>query len=124
MTTDDIDVQYHEDFDVWKNNYAFSRCTGGESTFEVYERVVAATVELGRLHDGQNVLISTHATPIRALTAYSQGLPKERVGEVPFPCNASINIFTFENGILCAERTNITEHLGDIIKGVHRSFGK
>ena len=124
MTTDDIEVKYTADFDVWKNDYAFSRCTGGESTAEVYERAVAATLELARRHDGQCVLVSTHATPIRALTAYSQGLSKERVGEVPFPCNASLNVFTVEDGILRAERTNITEHLGDIITGVHRSFGK
>lgn len=123
-TTDELGVKYADDFGVWRNDYANSRCTGGESTAEVYLRVIPVVTELAKRHDGQTVLISTHATIVRAIQAYSMGLDETRVGEIPFTHNASINVFTYENGKLSPEKINITEHLGDMVTGVHRSFGK
>ena len=123
-TTDELKVEYEHDFDIWRNDYANSRCTLGESTREVYRRVTAFVKELAQRHDGQTVMLSTHATLVRALCAHSQGLDESRVGEIPFTHNASINLFTYENGNLIPERLNIIEHLGDMVSGVHRSFGK
>ncbi len=123
-TTDELAIEYEKDFDVWKNNYAASRCTGGESTAEVYHRVTKTVTELADAHDGQTVLLSTHATLVRAIQAYSMGLDETRVGEIPFTHNASINIFTYSDGKLSPENTNIIEHLGENVTGVHRSFSK
>lgn len=123
-TTDELAVEFEEDFNTWKNNYAFSRPTGGESTAEVYRRVTRTVEEIARRHDGQTVLISTHATMVRALSAYALGLDETRVGEIPFTHNASINIFTYENGKITPERLDIIEHLGDSVTGVHKSFRK
>ena len=123
-TTDELAVSYAEDFAIWKNSYASSRCTGGESTAEVYRRVTRTVEEIARRHDGQTVLISTHATMVRALSAYALGLDETRVGEIPFTHNASINIFTYENGKITPERLDIIEHLGDSVTGVHKSFRK
>ena len=69
-------------------------------------------------------MISTHATLVRALSARAMGLDASRVGEIPFTHNASINIFTYDDGILTPERLDIIEHLGNTVTGVHRSFGK
>ena len=123
-TTDDLAIEYEKDFGVWKNDYASSRCTGGESTAEVYRRVTATVEEIAKKHDGQTVMLSTHATVVRAIQAYSMGLDETRVGEIPFTHNASINVFVYENGKLSPENVNIVEHLGDIVTGVHRSFSK
>jgi broad specificity phosphatase PhoE len=123
-TTDELAVDYEKDFDIWKNQYAASRCTGGESTAEVYCRVTKAVGDIAQRHDGQTVMISTHATLVRALQAYAGGLDETRVGEIPFTHNASINVFVYEDGKLSAQSTNIVEHLGDIVTGVHRSFSK
>ena len=123
-TTTDIAVEYAEDFDVWKNDYANSRCTGGESTKEVYERAFAAVSELASRHDGRTVMLSTHATVLRALCARALGLSADRVGEIPFTHNASINLFTFDNGKLIPNEIGIIEHLGDTVTGVHKSFNK
>ena len=123
-TTDDLAIEYKNDFHVWKNDYASSRCTGGESTAEVYRRVTATVEEIAKKHDGQTVMLSTHATVVRAIQAYSMGLDETRVGEIPFTHNASINVFVYENGKLSPENVNIVEHLGDIVTGVHRSFSK
>lgn len=123
-TTDDLGISHAEDFGIWRNDYANSRCTGGESTAEVYRRAIPTVMEIAKDHDGQTVMISTHATLVRAIQAYSMGLDETRVGEIPFTHNASINIFVYDNGKLSPEYLNITEHLSDMVTGVHRSFGK
>ncbi len=124
QTTDDIATAYENDFSVWKNDYANSRCTGGESTAEVYRRIIPAVKKIAERHDGQTVMLSTHATVVRAIQAYSMGLDETRTGEIPFTHNASINIFVYSNGKITPDNINITEHLGDMITGVHRSFVK
>ncbi|MBQ9112828.1 MAG: histidine phosphatase family protein [Clostridia bacterium] len=124
LTTDEIAERYTADFDIWRNDYARSRCTGGESTAEVYERVVKAVCAIAEKHPGKTLLLSTHATVVRSLSAYSLGLTAEQAGDIPFTHNASINIFTYENGRLIPETLNIIEHLGDTVTGVHRSFCK
>ena len=54
-TTAELAVEFEEDFGVWKNDYANSRCTGGESTAEVYDRVVATVKRLAEKHDGEAI---------------------------------------------------------------------
>jgi broad specificity phosphatase PhoE len=124
MTTMDIAVEYERDLDLWKNDYAHSRCTGGESTAEVYERAYAAVCDIADKHDGETLMLSTHATMVRALCARALGLSADEVGQIPFTHNASINLFTYENGRLIPDEFNIIEHLGDTVTGVHKSFSK
>ncbi len=123
-TTAELAVEFEQDFSVWRNDYARSRCTGGESTAEVYERAYAAVKCIAEKNDGLCVMVSTHATMVRALHARALGLDATRTGEIAFTHNASVNIFTYENGILKPEQLNITEHLGDMVTGVHKSFNK
>ena len=123
-TTDDLQITHSADFEVWRNDYANSRCTGGESTREVYERAYRAICEIAEGNDGKTIYVSTHATVLRSLCLRSQGLSADRANELPFALNATICVFGFENGKLTPEKLNITEHLGDVITGVHRSFTK
>lgn len=123
-TTDELAEIYTEDFLVWKNDYSHCRCTHGESTAEVYERVYNIVKKIAQEHDGKTVMIFTHATLVRALSARALGLSADRVHETPFTHNASINVFTYENGVLTPEKLDIIEHLGDTVTGVHLSFGK
>ncbi len=124
LSTVDIAERFSEDFSVWRDDYANCRCTGGESTKEVYARIMGLIERLAKENDGKTVLLSTHATLVRALCANAQGLSADRTGEIPFNHNASVSIFTYENGKLTPERLDITEHLGDIVTGVHHSFNK
>ncbi len=124
LTTEEIGEKYPDDFGVWRNDYANCRCTDGESTAEVYARATATVARLAEKHNGETVMLSTHATLVRALCANALGLTAEQTGEIPFNHNASINIFTYDNGKLSAVETDIISHLGDIVTGVHSSFNK
>ena len=123
-TTAEIQEIYTEDFNVWKNDYAHSRCTGGEATAEVYERAYRTICEIAKENDGKTVYVSTHATLLRSLCLRSQGFSADEANEIPFSHNASICVFDFDGGKLTPVQLNITEHLGDVITKVHSSFTK
>jgi 2,3-bisphosphoglycerate-dependent phosphoglycerate mutase/probable phosphoglycerate mutase len=59
--------------DPWR-----SRAHGGESSGDLWTRVEAAWDDLLRAHDGQRILIVTHATPIQLLLCALLGLPQTR----------------------------------------------
>ena len=113
----EISERFSEDFAIWRGDYANSRPTGGESTVEVYERVVPHILELAKKHDGETVLITTHATVTRAFITYAKGLSAADTGLLQgFPKNASINVFTYENGRVTEEYTDMTDHLEGLEK--------
>ena len=111
MRFEDIQSTYTADFDTWKNNFSYARCTGGESVSELYDRVCAEVLSIAAENDGRCVLIATHATPIRVFETMARGLSAEHVAEVAFVCNASINVFTVEGGVATIDTLNITDHL-------------
>lgn len=123
-TTDYLAEAFPAEFDIWKNDYANSRCTGGESTREIYVRAYEEICRIAAENEGRTVYVSTHATMLRALSARALGLSEAEVGSIPFAHNAAICTFSFDSGTLTPIELNITEHLGDSITGVHRSFVK
>lgn len=121
--TDEINSIYYEDFRVWREDFANARCTGGESVAELYGRAVSAVLAIAEENDGKTILIATHATPIRAIEAYSKGLGADRIGEIPFVRNSSLNIFEYNGGELRPIETNIVDHLdADLVTDVPRSL--
>ena len=74
-------------------------------------------LELAKKHDGETVLITTHATVTRAFITYAKGLSAADTGLLQgFPKNASINVFTYENGRVTEEYTDMTDHLEGLEK--------
>ena len=112
LTLTEIAERFPEDFYVWKNEYADSCPTGGESTVKVYERIVPHVLELAKRHEGGTVFIATHATVVRAFITYAMGMSASQTGLLQgFPKNASISIFNCEDGKASIVSSNMTEHL-------------
>ena len=111
----EIEERYSEDFSVWKNDFSHSRCTGGESIEELYNRCCAAILSIAAENDGKTVVIATHATPIRVFNTMALGYGFERTGDIPFVCNASINIFEVNDGKITIVKTDISEHVSEVI---------
>lgn len=117
LTLTEISERYSEDFAVWRGDYANSRPTGGESTVEVYERIVPHVLELAEKHDGETIMIATHATVTRAFITYAKGLSAAETGILQgFPKNASINVFTYEDGRVSEEYIDMIDHLDGLEK--------
>jgi len=111
----DLIERFNEDMTAWRDDFSNARCTGGESVAELYARVVPAVKDIAKKHLGQTVLMTTHATPIRAIECYSRGWGADRMADVDFVRNSAINIFEYNDsdGSIIAIKTNIVDHLED-----------
>ena len=111
----EIIARYPDGMRAWREDFSNARCTDGESVAELYGRVVKFVCELAKKHDGECILLATHATPIRAIECYSRGYGAERMADVPFVKNSAMNIFEYnpaDDSIIGIE-TNILSHLSD-----------
>lgn len=115
MSFSAIAEQYPDEFRVWREDYSHARPVGGESTAEVYERIVPHILSLAKRHDGSCILIATHATVVRAFDSLAHGYTKDETGKIPFSYNASLNFYEYDNGGVSAVRTNVIEHLSDMV---------
>ncbi len=104
----DIIRDDHEIFVNWRDNFDGAYCPEGETVREVRDRVVAEVRRIAEKHDGQTVVIASHATPVRAIHVEADPSVNAYVG------NATVNIFNYENGKFSVVRANIDEHLGDL----------
>lgn len=111
MKVEDIYEQYHDAFVTWRTDIARARCTDGESTQELYSRIVSFVKEVAKANEGKTILLATHATPIRAIECYSHGWGGERLGDVSFVRNSAMNIYECEDGVISAIKTDIVDHL-------------
>ncbi len=107
----DLLEEYPEAYGLWKKDIGRAECTGGESVKQLSERILGALAEIAAHHDGKTVLVTTHATPIRAVCAAAVGLPSEEMAWFSWAVNASINVFTYENGNFTAVALNQKKHL-------------
>lgn len=96
LTMSEIAELYPEDLEIWREDFSNARCTGGESTQELYERMVPEVLALARQNLGKTILLATHATPIRAIDAFTHGFAKHEIGNVTFVKNASLNFFEYD----------------------------
>lgn len=111
---DDLYRAHFEDFTLWRQNIGLSRCTDGESVAELAVRIREVVDRISRAHDGKTVVIATHATPIRTLRWLATGTPPENMQNIPWPSNASVSEFSWNNGVLTAVHMSMDEHLADL----------
>ena len=114
MSFPDIAATYPAEFDVWRNDYSRARPVEGESTAEVYRRIVPHIRALAEANDGKCLALGTHATVVRAFDAHARGYGEGETGQISFSHNASINIYTYDRGEVSVVRSDIIEHLGEL----------
>ena len=110
----ELERQFPDSYRTWKEDIGLAVCDGGESVQAFSERIINGVTAIAERHAGKTVVIATHATPIRVLCTVSSGHPIEKMAEIPWVKNASINIFEYENGIFTVVNKDITDHLGDL----------
>ena len=107
MPYGDIDRLFHDDWMTWKFDIARAQCTGGESIRAHYARIERAVHRIAKCHDGQTLLLVTHCTPVRVMSAMATGVPWERFQDAPLAANASIHVFNYDDGVLRCEKSNL-----------------
>ena len=102
---------FPEDYAVWVNDTANARCTGGESVMEVAERAVQGIKAVATAHPGRCVVITAHATPIRASLWKISNAPAEDFQKTNFGCNCAVSELEYDNGEFRIVNLNYTDHL-------------
>jgi probable phosphoglycerate mutase len=111
----DIVKFYPKTFQAWRNDIKNACPDGGESTKQLYERIVKEVERIAKLNDGKTVLIFSHATPIRFISAHATGLLLDHANDMPWPTNASVTHITYENGVFEMVDYSIDKHMGDLV---------
>lgn len=95
---DELIVQYPEEYGMWRNKKSNSRCTDGESVYELQQRIVGALTDIAHKNIGKNIVIATHATPIMTMRPFFCRLPLETINGEPYVANASVTVVSYEHG--------------------------
>ena len=112
MPFEEIAKQYGEDYEVWLTDIGNAKCTNGESVADLAIRVVEAIMRIAKEHPDQTVLITTHATPIRALEWHISEKDLPYMRDIPWVANASVTEIHCEKGKLIPVKVSMVEHLG------------
>ena len=110
---DDIPSLYSKDYDVWINDIGNARCTDGETTVELSERIMAEIMRIAKENDGKTVMVATHATPIRVMQCLWQVNDLREMKNIPWVSNASVTVAEVENGKVELKLVGYDEHLSD-----------
>ena len=87
---------------------------GGESVQQLYQRVRASLDRAAALYAGKNIVVATHATPIRLLTCVLSGRPLEDAAQIKPVSNASVTKIVWDGTAYSLENTDRDSHLGDL----------
>ncbi len=111
---DDLAVKFEKDFCVWRNDIGASRCTGGESFVELYNRIIPEITRIANSNDGLTVCIATHATPIRCARLKANGYGFDRAKDIGWTMNASTTVIDVVDGEFTIVEDQITSYLDGI----------
>lgn len=110
---DDLQTEFQKDYSVWLKDIGNAVCTGGESVRQLGERVQKRLEEIAKKHDGETVLITTHATPIRVSQCIWEGKPLSEMKNVPWVSNASVTVVEYD-GAWHLKEVSVDEHLKEL----------
>ena len=108
----EIEKQYPEQMDNWRNNPAKFHAPNGESMAEVYERVKKALLRIAAENPNKTVCIVSHGCAIKNMMCFAHGWEVDNIKEVPLGTNTSVNIVAFDENLKPSILTeNYTEHI-------------
>ncbi len=114
VTYSEINRTAREIFSKWTRDYLNAYCPEGESVRDVCVRVWEETRKIVEKHEGQTIVIASHANPVWAIRELTQKAGEKRTNDA-LVANASISVIGYENGEFFEIRPNITDHLGELV---------
>ena len=114
LSFDTISERFAQDKKIWQSDIANCRCTGGESVREMADRILCRLTEIAENNIDRTVLITFHATPIRAMQAIWQTGSIDNMKDIAWVPNASVTVAEYENGQFKLISVGIDEHLDSL----------
>ena len=112
---DMIREKFQDTYGIWLNNIGEAHPDNGESVAELGERIMKCLKELALENQDKNILIATHATPIRVVRCMLSGLPFSEMKNIPWAANASLTTLSNNKGELKLEEYGFNTYLGDMV---------
>ena len=111
---DDMGRLYPEEFRFWVTDYGHSGCPGGETVFQLAERIMAAVTRIAEENPGKTVLIATHASPVRVMQGLVQNGNLENMNRIPWASNASLTVMEYDRGSWRCTASSLDSYLGEL----------
>ena len=110
LTRGEVAARFPDDYERWRAAPHLVRIGGGETLGEVGARVTAGVRELLEAHDGETVVLVSHAVVIRLVVLDALGLGHEHLWTVD-AAPAGITEIEYEPGWATVHRMNTLAHL-------------
>jgi broad specificity phosphatase PhoE len=102
--------------DFWNRPHIYKSTSGGESFYDLQNRVIPFVQGLIEEHQGKTLLLVTHAATLKILMNYFENNPLERLWDPPFIQSTSLSKVIIENNDTTIELYGDTSHYQAIIK--------
>jgi len=113
LTKAEWQERFSDNWKTWTEDYPHYRAPRGGSIPELYERSVSAISRILTESEGECVAIFSHMGVMRSFETYVRGLSCDEIELVSGGKNASIAIYTCENGKLSTVAYDLVEHLDE-----------
>ena len=97
-TFEHLTENYKQTYSVWRNDIGNAKIDNGETVKELYERITNKIKKIAVENDGKTVAIFTHATPIRVMYCFCNGLDATFMKDIGWCPNASVSEVIFNSG--------------------------
>ena len=114
VTFEEIYKKYPEDLLRWRNDIANSKCTEGESFSALRKRTINGLNSLAEKHEGERVIIATHAGATKAMLCTILNLTNEECANFDWVSNASITTVTYNNKTFTVKQFSYDEYLSSL----------
>lgn len=112
-TFDALTADYVDTYRVWCTDIGNAVCPGGEAVAQTQARFIGALADIAAKHDGQTVVIATHACVLRTAQCLAEGKPLSEMKNLSWVSNASVTTITVEDGVFRLVEASYDAHLGD-----------
>lgn len=113
LSREEVAERFPETFEISRKTPGIIRFDGGESYKEAQERAISAFERIAEENQGKTVVVATHGGIIRAVRTAWEGVPIDRLHEIPDTSNASITVAEYTDGKVIFIKKGYNGHLED-----------
>lgn len=99
---------------LWFQDIGNAKCPGGETVAELASRIYETVRRIAEAHQGQTLVLASHATPIRTVEWTASGKDPSHMQQIPWVSNASVSEFVYDSGVLSPVSISQDAHLADM----------
>lgn len=98
MQWEDIQKNYPDEFELWKNDLPRFAAPSGEAMTDVYERMKKAVTAIAEENIGKTVTVVSHGCAIKNFLSYAESGDIEGLKTVGWSDNISVSCIEYSNG--------------------------